>query len=150
MGNPILKNDRIGILVGQRLEKEFRHADRITIREFSGSPLHLITELQGFDQVVLLDAIASNQVDAGSVLIFTADELLKLSKTYYLHGMNLSEAFALSRKLGVALPHRMILIGIEVEDVAEFGETLSQELYEKLPQIYIDVLGAIRDFMSYA
>ena len=146
MGNPIVKNDRIGHLIGRRLEDEFRSAPDLEVREFTGSPLDLVSELAGCRRVIFVDAVACG-AEPGSVIVFDDADLLAPDAGFYPHGLNFREAITLFRKLDVPLPEKMILIGIEVGEIDEFGETLSAELEGKLDEIYGRVLQIVRRFL---
>jgi len=147
VGNPIIKNDCIGIIIGRRLERDLASQGNISIREFVGSPLDLVTRFAGYHRVILVDSIMTGSMDAGTVLLFNEDEILTHARGFHsLHGINLPEALALSRRLGMDMPSRILLIGIEIGDADEFGETLSDELHEKLEDIYRNVRAVVSGF----
>jgi len=78
------------------------------------------------------------------VIILSEKELSAFSqKVYHIHGINLPEALVLNRRLGMPLPDRLYLIGIEIGHADEFGETLSDELRGKFDEIYDTVLAAV-------
>lgn len=148
LGNPILKNDCIGIRVGNRLEKDLNDNTKINICEFVGSPLDLVTQFAGYKRIILVDSIITGSLDIGTVVIFKEDELLNYSKNFhYLHGVNIPEALDLSKRLGIPLPAQIFLIGIEIGNADEFGETLSDELNDKLENIYHNIYDVIFRFL---
>ena len=147
LGNPIIKNDCIGIMIGRRLERDLDSQRNIDICEFVGSPLDLVTHFEGYQKVILVDSIMTGDLDIGTVVLFKEDEILDHAGNFHsLHGINLPEALALSKRLGMAMPSRILLIGIEIGDADEFGETLYEELHEKLEDIYQNVLSAVSGF----
>lgn len=148
MGNPIIKNDCIGIKIGERLENEPSIYENIDIFEFVGSPLDLASQFSGYKGVILLDSIITGRLDIGSVVILKEEELLPYSQNlYYIHGINLPEALMLNKRLGIPLPAQMLFIGIEIGRADEFGEALSNELEGKLDTIYSTVFVAITQFL---
>jgi hydrogenase maturation protease len=147
LGNPILKNDCIGIKIGSRLENDLINRRDIEVCEFVGSPLDLVTQFKGYKRIVLIDSIISGTLDIGSVVIFNDDEILSRSgNPHYIHGVNLSEALALSRRLGIPLPSEIFLIGIEIGKADEFGDTLSDDLNCKMDDIYHNIYDIISRF----
>ena len=147
LGNPIIKNDCIGIMIGRRLERDLDSQRNIDICEFVGSPLDLVTHFEGYQKVILVDSIMTGDLDIGTVVLFKEDEILDHAGNFHsLHGINLPEALALSKRLGMAMPSRILLIGIEIGDADEFGETLYEELHEKLEDIYQNVFSAVSGF----
>jgi hydrogenase maturation protease len=165
LGNPILSSDRIGIDVGQRLAREvsggtlrrdvlrkdislgdvLRSTD---IREFIGSPLDLISEIEGYERLVLIDAIVTKKLEVGQVALFREEELLEFAKAQHVHGLNLAEVIALSRRLSLPFPERILLIGIEVGDIGAFGDTLDSRLQDRFEGIYRSVREAVLSFLG--
>ena len=149
LGNPILKNDCIGIKIGERLENDLSIYKNIDVCEFVGSPLSLASQFTGYKGVILLDSIITGSLDIGSVVILKEEEILAYSKNlYYLHGINLPEALMLNKRLGIPLPAQILFIGIEIGRADEFGEILSDELEGKLDTIYYTVFVAITKFLN--
>lgn len=147
LGNPILKNDCIGIKIGRQLEDDLSHRKDIKVCEFIGSPLDLVVKFEGYKRIILVDSIITGTMDIGTVLIFKEEDLLNNSGSlHYLHGVNLSEALALSKRLGIPLPSPIILIGIEIGKADEFGETLSDELNGKMDDIYHNIYDIVSRF----
>ena len=144
LGNPILKNDCIGIRIGKRLETDLIHKKNIHIREFVGSPLDLVTQFTGYERVILVDSIMSGTLDIGSVVLFKEDEILNHARNFHsVHGINLPEALDLSERLDMPLPSQIFLIGIEIGEAGEFGETLSDALDSRMEDIYQNVVDIV-------
>jgi len=134
LGNPIARDDQVGLRVGARLAEELAALPATELREFSGSPLDLVAEAGGCDRLVLLDAVCTGR-EAGTVISFTEEQLAAAGGDTYPHGLNVPEALALGRRMGLPVPGNVSLIGIEVAPIREFGETLSPELAGKLDAI---------------
>jgi len=142
LGNPIVRNDCIGYILGRRLEREYAGAD-ITVREFTGSALDFVSETQGFRQVLVVDAMVTGTAPVGTVKVMAEADLEKYRVGASAHSINLPEALALARKMHIPMPERVVLIGIEVAWSGEFGEELAPELADQLERIYADVRLAI-------
>ncbi len=147
LGNPIAGDDAVGLRVGARLASELSGLPGLVVREFSGSPLDLVTGVEGCQRLVLIDAVAT-VAPVGTVRLFDEAELAAHGGQAYPHGLNLPEALALARRLGTPLPSRIYLIGIEVRPVQRFREGLSPELEEKLPQIVAEVRNLLFELLK--
>jgi hydrogenase maturation protease len=121
IGNPIVKNDQIGLEVG-----------RLLAGRFSADP--------GEEQVILVDSVSTGRRPPGSVTLFTGEQILAERGDLYPHGTSLPEALRLGRRLGLALPRKLDLVGIEVGPIREFGQSLSPELSSALRRIQLEVL----------
>jgi hydrogenase maturation protease len=147
LGNPIVGDDRIGLAVGAQLAAELSGLPDLTAREFSGSPLDLVTAIEGYDRLVLIDAVAAGE-SVGTVRLFDEQELIAHRADAYPHGLNLPEAWALARRLGTPLPAQLLLIGIEVQPVQRFREGLSPELEERLPKIFAEARRLLLEILK--
>jgi len=139
LGNPIGGDDGIGCVVGRYLKKTFLTEEAKVIPEYSGSALDLVLELCGFDRVFVIDAVMTGKLPAGTVRLFTEKEICKKMKPNSFHGVNLSQALVMGRKLKLNLPRCVKLIGIEIKPVASFGDKLSPALNKRLANIRADV-----------
>jgi len=151
MGNPILSGDRIGIDVGRRLARDLPRLSlprAVEIREFVGSPLDLLSELEGYRELVLIDAIVTRKMEIGAVALFREEEIVEFARAQHVHGLNLAEVIALSRRLGLPFPERILLVGIEVGDVGKFGDRLDPKLEARLDDIYSAVRDATAEFLG--
>jgi hydrogenase maturation protease len=146
LGNPIVRNDCIGYILGRRLEREFAGTD-VAVREFTGSALDFVSETQGFQQVLVVDAMVTGTASVGTVKVMTEADLERYRVGASAHSINLPEALALARTMHIPIPERVILIGIEVAWSGEFGEELAPELADQLERIYEDVLFSIEQAM---
>ena len=147
LGNPIAGDDAVGLRIGSQLAAELSGLPGLTVREFSGSPLDLVTGVEDCDQLVLIDAVATG-APLGTVRLFNEAELAARGGQAYPHGLNLPEALALGRRLGTPLPSRIHLIGVEVRPVQRFREGLSPELEERLPQIIAEVRRLLLELLK--
>jgi hydrogenase maturation protease len=158
MGNPIVKNDQVGLIAGAQIAAFYRGRPDVEVREFSGSPLDLVSDVQGYDHLILIDSISTGEREIGSVAVFGEDAILAGRGDVYLHGMNLSEALKLCRRMQLPLklcrrmqlpfPGRLHLVGIEAGVIYEFDEELSAELRDKLPAIISEVQRTVGDLIS--
>ena len=117
------------------------------MREFSGSPLDLVSDVSGYDRLILIDSISTQQSPIGSVILFGEEDVLSGKGDIYLHGMNLSEALKLCRRLQLPFPKVMHLIGIEAGVIYRFDENMSTELRDELPRIILEVRRIVEELI---
>jgi hydrogenase maturation protease len=148
MGNPIVRNDQVGLIAGSQIAASYSKQAGVEAREFSGSPLDLVSDVQGYDRLILIDSVYTGQRPIGSVTVFGEEEIIAGGGDVYLHGMNLSEALKLCRRMQLPFPKQLHLIGIEAGVIYEFDENLSVELREELPGIISEVLRVVGELIS--
>ena len=103
LGNPIVENDRIGVLIGQRLARDPTVAGRAALREFVGSPLDLVTGLGRFERVIFIDSVFDPLVEPGTVVQLRGAALAAAGPVFSPHGVNFPEALALAQQWGLPI-----------------------------------------------
>ncbi len=144
LGNPILKDDSVGLRVVQSLRSRIEANEDIVVEEDYWGGLRLMEHMVGFDRAIIVDAICTNQEDPGTVLWLQPDGI-PTQRSASAHDVNLPTALALGRQAGAHLPadEDITLIGIEARDVLTFDEALSPELELAVPvavEAVLDVL----------
>ena len=117
-GNPDRGDDAAGLLVARKLHG----------REHSGDMLSLLDLWDGFDEVVIIDAMLSG-AQPGTIHRFNArDRIAGARFLTSTHDFGLTEAIELARSLG-QLPPSLTVYGIEAADCAA-GAPVSREVLE--------------------
>jgi hydrogenase maturation protease len=102
--------------------------------------LGLMEHLIGYDRAILIDAFITDAEDVGSILIRTLNEIPNYSAFHITstHDTSLQNAIQLGREMGAKLPREVIVIGIAIQRISEFGEEISPLVAETvLPAAHI-------------
>jgi hydrogenase maturation protease len=140
VGNPILKDDGVGIHAVRELKKTVTGVDFL---EESLSGLELIEQFRGYERVVIIDAVKTQGGVPGEVYHLSPEDMPTL------HGLSPHDAdFRSAIEYGKKFMGVMPLIeiyGIEVENVTEYGETLTAEVEKSLPRIIERIKVKLKD-----
>lgn len=115
--------------IGKRINEP--HVDVI---EASLGGLELLDPMVGFERAVIVDAMALADCEVGTVVQVNPDDLPGGSAMAR-HQVSLNEALDLGRHLKMDLPKEIVIYGIKVKDTATFGETCTDEVNAKIPEI---------------
>jgi len=132
LGNPILSDDSVGFRVIQGLKAEFSRPG-LTLMESSVSGLGLLDLITGYDKVIIIDAIKTENGQAGKIHRLSAENLSDSRHLTSPHDINLATALELGKKLGIALPQQIIIFAIEAVDVTNFSEKCTPEVEKAIP-----------------
>lgn len=127
LGNPILSDDGIGLVVAERLKGRVEGVDVIAT-PLTG--LHLLDLLVGYDALFLIDAMITTENRPGELKFIPPDEISL--PTLSSHGFNLLEILKLGKKLGLSVPELKWVYGITIGTSPPFGEQPSPELMDKV------------------
>jgi hydrogenase maturation protease len=132
LGNELLSDDGVGIRVVEELKKR-RFTRPVVFEELAIGGLELLDYLVGFEECMIVDAIASGKEPAGTLFRFVQspdDEPLKLASS---HQIDLGQVLSLARLLGARLPERVTVYGVEVTDTTTFREGLTEDVARAVP-----------------
>jgi hydrogenase maturation protease len=149
LGNPLLRDDAVGILVAERLKPLL--ADRVDVEvdvDYWGG-LRLMERMVGFERAIVIDAILSG-ADPGKIHVLAPGEL-PTQRSTSAHDVNLLTALKLGRQAGAVLPanENISLIAIEAVDTIEFGEDLTPEVAAAIPEAIEAVLRLLEPADSH-
>lgn len=143
LGNPILGDDGVGLVVVERLRPLLEGKPDIELGQDYWGGLRLMERLVGYDRAIIIDAIITGQ-SIGSVLTLPPDSI-PTQRSSSSHDLTLATALELGRQSGARLPtnENIILIAIEAGDVYTFSEALSPEVEAAIPSAIQAVLEVL-------
>jgi hydrogenase maturation protease len=123
MGNPILSDDGVGLIVAQRL-RGLPMPGEVDILESEVAGLRLLELVRGYSRVIVVDALTSGR-EPGEVVRYEAKEFHGGHRYSSAHSIGLDTVLELGRRLGYPMPDEVVVYAIEAVDVETFGEELS-------------------------
>lgn len=145
MGNPILSDDGVGLLVAERLKGKVPGADVASCPVIG---LSLFDQILGYDTIFIVDAMTARDGKIGTVqTIYECDSYGTLH-LFSSHGMNIFELMELGRRCGFPVPRLAAVYGIQIGSEVSFGEALSPELNDRLMAITEEILADIVSRLS--
>jgi hydrogenase maturation protease len=146
LGNPLIADDRVGLMVVAELKPLLDGRTDIEIGEDYWGGLRLMERMVGFDRAVVVDAICTDAAP-GTIHRLTVDSI-PTQKSNSAHDMTLPTALALGRQVDAHLPSddNIRLIGIEAEDVLTFTEQCTPAVEAAIPHAVRAVLEELKSF----
>jgi hydrogenase maturation protease len=138
LGNPILSDDGVGLLLTKRLEGKI---PGVEIASITLAGLELLDILAGFDHVFLIDAATGTGGEPGELKeISDGTGALHLFTS---HGVNFFEILRIGRDSGLKMPEPEAVYGIEIGNATDFGTSLSPALVSALPALEEEITARI-------
>ena len=133
-GNKYRSDDGIGIRIVEELEK-LDFFKNIEIIDGGTSGTDLIFLIKGCSKIIIIDAIDAGQ-NVGDVVNIKISDVEKFIKRDYkslsLHDLNLADILKLIKALKINAD--ISIIGVKPKKM-DFGDRLSPEIEEKIPEI---------------
>lgn len=143
LGNPVLRDDGIGILVAREVERLIGGRPDVDVREASVAGFELLELLAGFERAILIDAIQTTGGEPGTVYRLLPDHLPMPKRLATSHEISLPAALVLGHLLGIEMPTDVVVFAIEVEDDRTFGETCSLAVAGAVENVVPLVIGEL-------
>jgi hydrogenase maturation protease len=140
LGNALRRDDAVALRVADALDAA--PPPGAVVRRSAASGLYLLDETEGFDRVVVVDAVRTLAHPAGSVLSFALEDL-HAPEGPSPHSIGLPSALARARAAGAVVPSRVHVVAVEVEDMETVGEGLSDAVAAAVPAAAGEVRRAV-------
>ena len=139
LGNPILGDDGVGWKVAEEVRRLLAADLCVDVECLSLGGISLMEHLIGYSRAILVDSFALDE-PIGSILILKLDDLPNYSAFHITsaYDTSLQNAIHLGREMGAYLPVEVVVIGVAIQHITEFGEELSPSVAETvLPTAHI-------------
>lgn len=140
MGNPILSDDGVGLLVAEMMRDSIRGAD-VAFSSMIG--LDLFDLILGYHTIFIIDAMTTKGAEVGGLKKIYEHDRCGTLHLFSSHGMNIFELMELGSRCGFEMPHLKVVYGIEIGSEIAFGRSLSTALNEKLPAIIEEITADV-------
>jgi hydrogenase maturation protease len=141
LGNPILKDDSVGLRVVRELGKKV-FADHVHVKEACAANIDLLEVIGPYDRLIIVDSIKTENGRPGELFRLSLEDLQSTLHLNCLHDINLVTALELGRQLRMDIPKEIRIYAIEVEDTQTFCETCSPLLEEAIPRVVEEIARA--------
>ena len=140
IGNPYLKDDRIGPKVVEDLEKFFSGHGNIIFEVFYSSGIELLDSILDYNCAIFVDSIISDNI--GKITYLTLEDILSIPETSSPHSTNFSTMVKLGMKISPErMPNQILFCAIGIKDPFTFSDEFTSNLEES----YLSILEEIKD-----
>jgi len=143
LGNDILSDDGVGLVVIRRLREIFKNKESMDIVETNEMGLSLLDFIEGYDWAVIVDSIMTGSCEPGTLHFFDR-ETFDHPRACNPHHMGLDEILDMAEKMNLRVPNKLYVVAIEVKDPFSFGEELTPEVEEAIPKALSEIERIIR------
>jgi len=130
LGNDLRGDDGVGWAIADALEAD--PPAGAVVRRSAMSGFYLLDELVGVDRAIVVDAIQTGRRPPGAVLEFTMGAAAGPAGPSP-HAVGLPTVVDIGRRSGLALPNRIDVVAVEVEDMFRLAEGLSDTVRRAIP-----------------
>lgn len=138
VGNILLRDEGIGVRVVEHLKEAYRFPDNVELLDGGTAGLDLLPVVRDVDHLIIVDTVKTNE-PPGAIFRFTPDDIeVKVPYKTSLHQIGMVEVFAIAEALGRKI--NGVIIGIQPEDMSDWGLELTPTIEAKIPELMALVL----------
>jgi len=131
IGNPILRDDSVGIKIAEKLEGNV-DAD---IEILMTTDFEVIDKILGYDKAIIVDAVKFGG-EPGTIYEFSLDDIFSSYAITGTHTLSLGTTL----KVGYTvfpeeMPKELKIFAIEVEDIEHFGKDCTPKVEQAIPKV---------------
>jgi len=141
IGNLVMSDDAVGVLVAQRLQQGYRFADNVEIMDGGTLGLDLLPKLENITNLILIDAVETGKKAGTCVRLCGQDLPIALQTKVSPHQMGLKDLLAVSELMGHS-PKEMVLIGVQPGSI-EMSIGLTPEVQAQFDTLISSVLAEL-------
>lgn len=140
IGNPVLKDDAVGIKVAERF------IGQVDTEILMCTDFKVLDKILGYERAVIVDGVCLGH-EPGTVLEFNADDLFFTAEFSGTHNLSLPTTLKIGYQLfGDEMPKEIKIIAVEIEDATSFGRECTPKVEAAVPSAvelvkrYLDAL----------
>lgn len=142
IGNPMLKDDRAGIEVAERIEASSLSVDTEIIY---GVGFEVNDKIMGYEDVVIIDAAKCGR-EPGSITEVEVDDIFSTHELASSHAVTLGSTLKVGYDLFPGeMPPRLKIILIEADDYFEFTKTCSPSVQMAIEEVVSGISNYYRE-----
>jgi len=145
LGNDILADDAVGLIVARELEDEL--SDLADVEYTPEHGVVLLDYFIGYEKAVIVDAIVTGENPPGTLIEIDPKDLLATAVPSP-HYTGIPELFMISQQLGLEFPHDVRIIAMEIADPLTVGGEMTREVTEAIPAFKKRVIEIVNDMTS--
>ena len=138
LGNDILCDDAIGLLILRELRTRFAQDKRFAFEETSEMGLALLDFIVGYSRLVLIDAVQIRQHPPGYLYELDAQDLKSLP-AFSPHFLGIGEMLGLGGILGMSMPREVTIFAVEVSDPLTVTTRMTSVLEVRFPTLVDEI-----------
>lgn len=146
LGNPILTDDGVGVRVAEAVRAALPPDSPVEVCEVSVGGLRLMERMLGYERVILVDALQPGDGEPGTVRRLTYQDLTDITPTQHAanaHDTSLVTALQTAARLGMPVPAEIVIYGVAVQDVLNFGDEPTPAVAAAIPGVVAAVLAEL-------
>ena len=143
IGNSLLGDDGVGVHIARRLSRLIKD-ENVDIVDANMGGLNLLDFILGYDKLIIIDAIMTNQKQVGEIYRLGEEKIGQADAVTSPHHFNLPATIKIGRRLFPnEMPKEVIVYAVGTQNVAQITEDTTYKVKKAIPRVIYLVLEEI-------
>ena len=144
IGNTLLGDDGVGVHAAREVARQVDRDD-VTVIDVGTDGLNLLEVMMGYDRMIVIDAIVTENGDIGAVYCLSPEQLYEPSGfSVSPHHFNLATTLEIGRKLFPGeIPEDVTVFAVDTLEATEITEEMTDRVREAMPGLVSRVLAKL-------
>lgn len=134
LGNDILSDDAVGLIVARELQLRFARHPLIEVQPVGEMGLGLLDYIVGHRAMLVVDSVQTGKIPPGQIHEVGEKDLPTLPGMSP-HFLGVGEILTLGRRMSYVMPEVVAIYAVEVADASTIKEQLTPAVAARLPRI---------------
>ncbi len=147
VGNPILRDDSVGLKVAERAAKELAEKGiAVNLELMTTTDFDIIGKITGYDGAVIVDGIVGEE--PGKVRVMTLDDFKPSVSFSGSHSLTLPTSLKVGYELfGEEMPGKLAIVAVGVEDPYTFDTECTERVKSAIPDAVKKVVSIVEGWL---
>jgi hydrogenase maturation protease len=143
IGNPLMRDEGIGVRVVETLGAALRFPDNVTLLDAGTMGMGVLNLFQDCDYMLVVDAVDGTGEPPGTVVRLTPEDLAPNQVMHSLHDVRLVDVLSAAELVGIR--PTVECVGIQIEDMGTLAIGLSPAVEAAIPSAVEAVLSILAE-----
>ena len=131
-GNTVMADEGIGPRCVEALDEWFDFPENVDVTDVGTTGLAMLDLLREYTHVIVLDAAKDTGHPAGTVVLYTPEDLAAHQVLHSAHDMRLIDVLQSATLIGIEL-ESVVIVGVQIKDMTEWVLKLTAPVQEAIP-----------------
>jgi hydrogenase maturation protease len=143
MGNPLLRDDGVGIRAVRALEPVVGNRRDVDLLELYTGGIRLMEQMAGYRRAFVVDAMVTGRHEPGTVMPFSLADFITTRRSISTHDTDFRISVEMAHLIGLPIPDDIRFWGVEAQDVDTFSEELTEPVDAAIPRILEQIMECL-------
>ncbi len=139
LGSELMGDDAAGLKVIDIISR-YKKLEDVDFKKCYSTGFEIMESIEGYDAAIIVDTISTGKHKIGEVIKIEPQEIRYSNRISSFHDFDLLTSIELGKRLGLKIPYKIEIYGIEIRQSNNFSEEISFEVRSAIDSLVSIIL----------